>query len=62
MDNDFAPCPFCKHTGFWLQLAQHGPYSHVQCEFCGARGPNIHPAAPMTKEEAIQAWNERIQG
>lgn len=54
MDN-LKPCPFCDDEGD-VSLTDLGHCVWVQCFVCG-EGENF---VYNTKEEAIEAWNRRV--
>ena len=68
-----ADCPFCGHTNM-LTVISSGTHYHVECQYCGARGPGASDIAIGLREsdeprvvtskwssipDAVDAWNKR---
>lgn len=54
MDNKLKPCPFCG--GMNLYYAE-GRFYAVECVDCGGKVVGAY----RTEEEAVEAWNRRVQ-
>lgn len=52
--SDLKPCPFCGSNN--LKPAYHSPY--VICGDCKALGPG---SSDITYDEAVEAWNTRME-
>lgn len=50
--DELSNCPFCGGQSRLYHLL--GGYNFVQCEKCGARGPDHY-----SKEKAEEAWSKR---
>lgn len=53
--DDLKPCPFCGSNDLTICYNVLRTYTCVNCYKCGAEGGGCE-----TKEEAIEAWNERV--
>lgn len=54
MNNELKPCPFCG--GMNLYYAE-GMFYAVECADCGGKVVGAY----RTEEEAVKAWNRRVQ-
>lgn len=55
------PCPFCGGMGI-LNNEKNRTVSFVKCIQCGAESGIVHVSAEYcADEQAIEAWNRRIE-